>query len=205
MKTLIIIDVQNDFIPGGTLAVPGGNEIISVINRLQHEFDLVIATQDWHPRDHSSFAMNHRDKKEFEKIEWQGGEQVLWPVHCVQNSHGAEFHPGLETARIETIFRKGTSEEIDSYSGFYDNAHLKSTGLSGYLKEKGANDLYFAGLAGEFCVYFSVKDALGEGFTATLIEDATRPLNLLDFEEAKVDILSKGGSIINSEKLLPKR
>lgn len=205
MKTLIIIDVQNDFIPGGTLAVPGGNEIISVINRLQHEFELVIATQDWHPRDHASFAFNHRDKKEFETIELQGGEQVLWPVHCVQNSHGAEFHPGLETARIETIFRKGTSQEIDSYSGFFDNAHLKSTGLSGYLKEKGANDLYFVGLAGEYCVYFSIKDALGEGFTATLIEDATRALDTSDFEEAKADILSKGGKIINSDELLPKR
>lgn len=205
MKTLIIIDVQNDFIPGGTLAVPGGNEIISLINRLQHEFDLVIATQDWHPRDHSSFAANHRDKKEFDKIEWQGSEQVLWPIHCVQNSFGAEFHTGLETARIETIFRKGTSEEIDSYSGFFDNAHLKSTGLSGYLKEKGASDLYFVGLAGEYCVYFSVKDALREGFSATLIEDATRALDTSDYEEAKTDILNKGGKIITSDQILPKR
>lgn len=205
MKTLIIIDVQNDFIPGGTLSVPGGNEIISLINRLQHEFDLVIATQDWHPRDHASFAVNQRDKKDFEKMEWQGSEQVLWPVHCVQNSHGAEFHPGLETARIEAIFRKGASQEIDSYSGFFDNAHLKSTGLSGYLKEKGASDLYFVGLAGEYCVYFSVKDALREGFSATLIEDATRALDASDFEEAKTDILKKGGRILASDKLLPRR
>lgn len=205
MKTLIIIDVQNDFIPGGTLAVPGGSEIIALINRLQHEFELVIATQDWHPREHASFATNHRDKKVFEKIEWQGCEQVLWPVHCVQNSHGAEFHPGLETAKIETIFRKGTSPEIDSYSGFFDNAHLKSTGLSGYLKEKGASDLYFVGLAGEYCVYFSIKDALREGFSATLIEDATRALDASDFEEAKADIIKQGGRILDSENLIPGR
>ncbi len=203
MKTLIIIDVQNDFIPGGSLAVPGGNEIVAIINRLQHQFDLIIATQDWHPRDHSSFAANHRDKEEFEKIEWQGQPQVLWPIHCVQNSHGADFHSGLETAKIETIFRKGTSQEIDSYSGFFDNSHLKSTGLSGYLKGKGARDLYFAGLAGEYCVYFSIIDALQEGFSATLIEDATRALDAIDFAKAKKDILEKGGRIIESRELLP--
>lgn len=205
MKTLIIIDVQNDFIPGGTLAVPGGNEIISLINRLQHEFELVIATQDWHPRDHASFAANHRDKNEFETIKWHGNEQVLWPTHCVQNGHGAEFHPGLETARIEAIFRKGTSPEIDSYSGFFDNAHLKSTGLSGYLKEKGASDLYFVGLAAEYCVYYSIKDALREGFSATLVEDATRALDISNFEEAKADIIQKGGRILASDQLLPPR
>lgn len=203
MKTLVIIDIQNDFTPGGALAVPGGNEILATVNRLQHEFDLVIATQDWHPRDHSSFASNHRDKKEFEKIEWHGQEQILWPIHCVQNSHGANFHAGLETARIETIFRKGTNNAIDSYSGFYDNAHLKSTGLAGFLNEKGANELYFCGLAAEYCVYFSILDALQEGFDSYLIEDATRALNNSDFEVAKKDILEKGGKIILSSRLLP--
>ena len=197
MKTLIIIDVQNDFIPGGSLAVPGGDEIVAVINQLQPKFDLIIGTQDWHPHNHSSFAINHQGKKEFETIDLQGHSQVLWPVHCVQNSEGAEFHKDLDTTRIETIFRKGTNPEIDSYSGFYDNAHLKSTGLSGYLKEKGANDLYFCGLAGEYCVYFSIKDALSEGFQATLIEDATRALNLSDFEAAKRDIISHGGKIVS--------
>jgi nicotinamidase/pyrazinamidase len=205
MKTLVIIDVQNDFTPGGSLAVPGGNEIVALINRLQQEFDLIIATQDWHPRDHSSFAVNHRDKKEFEKIDWQGHEQILWPVHCVQNSQGANFYPSLETARIETIFRKGTNTRIDSYSAFYDNAHLKSTGLTGYLREKGANDLYFCGLAAEYCVYFSIKDALKEGFKVTLIEDATRALNASDFESAKKDIIEKGGKIIISKEILPQR
>ncbi len=202
MKTLVIIDVQNDFIPGGSLAVPEGNQIVGLINKLQEEFDLVIATQDWHPQDHSSFAVNHPGKNEFEKIELHGQEQVLWPVHCVQNSDGAKFHPDLSTARIETIFRKGTSKEIDSYSGFYDNAHLKSTGLTGYLKEKGVDELYFCGLAAEYCVYFSVMDALKEGFSATLIEDATRPLDVEDFQQAKENILKAGGKIIKSGELI---
>lgn len=203
MKTLVIIDLQNDFTPGGALAVPGGNEIVATVNRLQYEFDLVIATQDWHPRDHSSFAANHRDKKEFERIEWQDQEQILWPIHCVQNSPGANFHAGLETSKIEAIFRKGTNTEIDSYSGFYDNAHLKSTGLTGYLKEKGATELYFCGLAAEYCVYFSVMDALQEGFSAVLIEDATRALDSSDYSEAKKNVLNKGGKIITSSSLLP--
>lgn len=201
MKTLVIVDVQNDFIPGGALAVPGGDEIIDLINQLQPRFELIIATQDWHPVNHSSFAASHAGKNEFEKIEWQGQQQVLWPLHCVQNTDGANFHPDLETSRIETIFRKGTNVKIDSYSGFYDNAHLKSTGLSGYLKEKGATDLYFCGLAGEYCVYFSIKDALAEGFNATLIEDATRALNPQDFEDAKKDIRSLGGNIVFSKEI----
>jgi len=202
MKTLVIIDMQNDFIPGGSLAVPEGDQIVGSINKLQEEFDLVIATQDWHPRDHSSFAANHPGKNEFEKIELHGQEQVLWPVHCVQNSDGAKFHPDLKSTKIETIFRKGTSKEIDSYSGFYDNAHLKSTGLAGYLKEKGADELYFCGLAAEYCVYFSVMDALKEGFSATLIEDATRPLDVEDFQQAKENILKAGGKIIKSRELI---
>jgi nicotinamidase/pyrazinamidase len=201
MKTLVIIDVQNDFIPGGSLAVPEGDQIVALINKLQEEFDLVIATQDWHPRDHSSFAANQPGKNEFEKIELHGQEQVLWPVHCVQNSKGAEFHPDLKSAKIEAIFRKGISKEIDSYSGFYDNAHLKSTGLTGYLKEKGADELYFCGLAAEYCVYFSIIDALKEGFSATLIEDATRAISKEDFEKAKKSILHAGGKIVRSSEI----
>ena len=202
MKTLIIIDVQNDFIPGGSLAVPEGDQIVELINKLQEEFDLIIATQDWHPRDHSSFAANHPGKNEFEKIELHGQEQVLWPVHCVENSDGARFHADLKSAKIEIIFRKGTSKEIDSYSGFYDNAHLKSTGLAGFLQEKGADELYFCGLAAEYCVYFSVMDALKEGFSATLIEDATRPLDVENFQQAKKNILEAGGKIIKSRELI---
>lgn len=202
MKTLIIIDVQNDFIPGGALAVPKGDEVVPVINSLQEKFDLIIATQDWHPEEHASFAANHHEKKEFESIDLDGIPQVLWPKHCVQGTNGAEFHPDLKTSKIEVIFRKGMNAEIDSYSGFYDNAHLKSTGLTGYLKEKGATEIYFCGLAAEFCVYFSVKDALDEGFSAFLIEDATRALDKAAFEEAKIDVLRKGGKVISSKELL---
>jgi nicotinamidase/pyrazinamidase len=201
MKTLLIIDVQNDFIPGGSLPVPEGDQVVSLINRLQKEFDLVIATQDWHPVGHASFASSHAGNKEFDVVKINGLDQVLWPDHCVQGSTGAEFHPQLETLRIESIFRKGTDPEIDSYSGFYDNAHLKSTGLTGYLKGKGVKELYVVGLAGEFCVYFSVLDALAEGFSVTLIEDATKPLDRNAFETAKIDILRKGGKILSSDNL----
>ncbi|QED38591.1 bifunctional nicotinamidase/pyrazinamidase [Antarcticibacterium arcticum] len=201
MKTLVLIDVQNDFIPGGALAVPGGDEIIPILNKLQPEFDLVIATQDWHPAEHSSFAANHPGKNEFEVITWQGQEQVLWPVHCVQKSRGARFHKQLEISRIEAIFRKGMNTEIDSYSGFYDNAKLKSTGLAGYLRDKGAKDLYFGGLAADYCVYFSILDALEEGFNAILIEDATRAIDPAGYEEAKQTILQRGGKIIHSKDL----
>lgn len=202
MRALVIIDVQNDFIPGGALAVPEGGEIVELINKLRHKFDLVIATQDWHPEEHSSFAVNHPEKEEFEKIEWRGNEQVLWPVHCLQNSWGAKLHPNLTTSRIEAIFRKGTDPEIDSYSAFYDNARLKTTGLAGYLKEKGVEELYFCGLAAEICVYFSVMDALEEGFDSTIIEDATRALNPADFEIAKKNMLEKGGKITTSLTML---
>tara|TARA_R110002020_G_scaffold119673_3_gene273003 strand:- start:1452 stop:2063 length:612 start_codon:yes stop_codon:yes gene_type:complete len=202
MKALVIIDVQNDFIPGGSLAVREGDQIVPLINKLQDHFDLVIVTQDWHPKNHVSFASNHSGKSEFETIDLNGINQVLWPVHCVQNSHGAQFHSDLKTDKIEAIFRKGTNPKIDSYSGFYDNAHLKSTGLAGYLKEKGVRELYFCGLAAEYCVFFSIKDALAEKFNAYLIEDATRALDGNAFEKAKQEILEKGGSIVPSESIL---
>ncbi len=201
MKTLVIIDMQNDFIPGGALAVPQGDEIVPVINELQREFELVIATQDWHPPNHASFASQHPGKEEFETIDLDGINQVLWPEHCIQNTKGAEFHPELKTAKIESIFRKGTNPAIDSYSGFYDNAHLKSTGLAGYLKEKGATEIYFCGLAAEFCVFFSLKDALNEGFYAVLIEDATRALDNSEFEKAKDEIIKKGGELCTSRNI----
>ncbi|SDR80799.1 nicotinamidase/pyrazinamidase [Gillisia sp. Hel1_33_143] len=202
MKTLIIIDVQNDFIPGGSLAVPKGDEIIDLINAFQEKFDLIIATQDWHPAGHSSFAANHLGKEEFETIQLHNQEQVLWPIHCVQNSHGAAFSSSLQTSKIEAVFRKGMNPEIDSYSGFFDNAHAKSTGLAGYLKEKNAEDLYFCGLAADYCVYFSIMDALNIGFSATLIEDATRAIDPSKFKDLKENILQKGGKIVESKNLL---
>tara|TARA_R100001369_G_scaffold28219_4_gene50757 strand:- start:41185 stop:41793 length:609 start_codon:yes stop_codon:yes gene_type:complete len=201
MKALVIIDMQNDFIPGGSLAVTCGETIIPIINKLQEKFELVIATQDWHPRDHSSFAKNHPGKKEFENIQLNELEQTLWPVHCVQNSFGAEFHADLNTVKFEAIFRKGTNKEMDSYSGFFDNAHLKSTGLAGYLEDKGVSTLYFCGLAADYCVYYSIMDALKEGFEAILIEDATKAISEEKFIEAKKEILQAGGSIITSKEL----
>lgn len=198
MKTLIIVDPQNDFMPGGSLAVPYGDEIIPVINKLQEKFDLVIASQDWHPKGHASFASSHDGKKDFDTIDLNGTEQVMWPEHCVQNTDGAEFHKDLNTSRIEAIFRKGTNPEIDSYSAFYDNEHLKSTGLAGFLKEKGAKNLFFCGLAAEICVHFTAKDAIKEGFKASVIEDATRALDSKDFEKAKAELKEMGGRIISS-------
>ena len=130
MKTLLLIDIQNDFMPGGALAVAGGDEIIPVLNRMMPDFDLVVATQDWHPEDHGSFAANHPAKEVYEQIVLDGLPQTLWPVHCVQSTPGADFAMDLQMAKVEAIFRKGTNPQIDSYSGFYDNGHLKSTGLS---------------------------------------------------------------------------
>ncbi|MFD0975475.1 bifunctional nicotinamidase/pyrazinamidase [Salinimicrobium gaetbulicola] len=201
MKTLIIVDAQIDFMPGGALEVKGGDQIIPVINNILSKFDLVVATQDWHPEDHKSFAINHQGKSEFEVIDLNGLEQKLWPPHCIQGSPGAEFHAELNAKPVEAIFRKGMDVEIDSYSGFYDNGHRKSTGLAGYLKDKGTEDLYFCGLAADICVYYTLLDALRLGFSATLIEDGAVPLDPEDFENIKKDILEKGGKIINSEYL----
>jgi nicotinamidase/pyrazinamidase len=201
MKTLIIIDLQNDFIPGGALEVPGGDKIIPVINRLQEKFELVIATQDWHPDNHMSFASNHQGKKPFDTIKWKGMDQVLWPDHCIQNSPGAEFHPELDARKVEAIFRKGMDKNIDSYSGFYDNGHEKNTGLTGYLRERNASELYFCGLAADVCVNFSLQDALKEGFSATLIEDATNPIDEDEFEKIKKELIAKGCRIINSKEI----
>lgn len=201
MKTLIIVDAQNDFMPGGALEVHEGDRIVPVINKIISKFELVVATQDWHPAGHKSFAVNHPNRKEFEVIDLNGVEQKLWPPHCIQGTPGADFHPKLQLNPVEAIFRSAMDVEVDSYSGFYDNAHLKSTGLAGFLREKGADDLYFCGLAADICVYYTIKDALKEGFKATLIEDATAPLIQEDYEKTRKDILARGGKIITSEEL----
>ncbi len=201
MKTLVIIDMQNDFIPGGALEVPGGDKIIPVINRLQEKFDLVIATQDWHPENHMSFASSHEEKEPFDTIEWHGMDQILWPDHCVQNSPGAGFHSDLDLQKIEAIFRKGMDKNIDSYSGFYDNGHEKNTGLAGYLRGRNAHELFFCGLAGDVCVNFSIRDALKEGFSVTLLEDATSPIDAEEFEKIKKELKEKGCSITGSDSL----
>lgn len=202
LRTLIIVDVQNDFTPGGALEVADGDMVVPVINRLQKHFDLVVATQDWHPQNHMSFASNHEKKEPFDTIELYGREQVLWPDHCVQGSEGAEIHPALDIRRVEAIFRKGADPKIDSYSGFYDNGHQKSTGLAGYLREKGAGELYFCGLAADICVYFTISDALKEGFSVVLIEDATRPLDPKKYEKLRQELRAKKVTITNSEAIL---
>jgi len=201
MRSLVIIDVQIDFMPSGSLEVPDGNRIVPVINGLQAKFDLVVATQDWHPVNHVSFASNHPGKKPFNQIDLDGNTQTLWPDHCVQDSPGAMFHPELSTGMIAAIFRKGMDPRVDSYSGFYDNNHRIATGLSGYLKEKGAVDLYFCGLASDICVYYTIQDALREGFSATLIEDASQPLNPDTFTGLKKDLTLQGVRIIKSSEL----
>ncbi|QRM90620.1 bifunctional nicotinamidase/pyrazinamidase [Lacinutrix sp. WUR7] len=201
MKTLLVIDAQNDFMPGGSLAVPNGNKIVPVINSIQDTFDLIVATQDWHPKAHSSFAINHDGKSDFEKIEWRGKMQTLWPEHCIQGSKGAKLHPELNTTKYEAIFRKGTDKNIDSYSAFYDNNHLKPTGLTGYLKEKGASQLYFCGLASDICVYFSICDAIKEGFECFFIEDASKALDIEAFENIKTKMIAMGVHMITSASL----
>ena len=201
MKALIIVDTQNDFMPGGPMEVNEGDQIVPVINKIQDKFDLVVATQDWHPSNHISFVSQHDGHTPFETIDINGMEQILWPDHCVQNTKGAEFHPDLETDRIEAIFRKGMDVNIDSYSGFYDNNHEKTTGLAGYLREKGATELYFTGLAADICVYFTLKDALQEGFNSTLIEDGTRPLDKDNFEKLKKELRKEGANFINSDEI----
>lgn len=192
MKALLLIDIQNDFMPNGSLAVPQGDRVVAPVNAVQPHFDLVIASQDWHPASHVSFAKNHLGKKEFEIIQLEDLKQTLWPAHCVQNTTGAEFHPDLHTQKIETIFRKGTNPALDSYSAFYDNAHQKSTGLAGYLKEKGITNLYFTGLAADICVYFSIKDALAEGFQCTVFEDAVGALDENTYHQQREELKAQG-------------
>ena len=185
MKTLIIVDVQNDFMPSGVLGVPDGDAIIPVINMAMDNFDLVVATQDWHPQGHLSFASSHKNRSPFDVITLAGFEQTLWPDHCVQGTNGAAFHSQLNQNPIEAIIRKGMDKQVDSYSGFFDNHRMHRTGLTGYLQERGASTLYFCGLAADICVYHTIQDAISEGFDCVLIEAATRPLDADKFEELK--------------------
>jgi len=164
MKTLILVDIQNDFLPGGALGVPDGDVIILIVNQLQAVFPLVVATQDWHPANHGSFAANHPGKAVFQQFDLNGLPQTLWPVHCVQGTPGAELAPGLQRDRIAKIFPKGTDAGIDSYSGLFDNGHRKSTGLGEWLKDKGATEVYVCGLATDYCVKFTALDAAHMGF-----------------------------------------
>ena len=178
MKALILVDIQNDFLPGGALAVPDGDKVIPVANALQGVFPLVVATKDWHPAHHGSFAESHLGTKVFEQIELNGLPQTLWPVHCVQNTPGAELAAALNRERIAEVFPKGTDAGIDSYSGFFDNGHRKSTGLGEWLKAKGVTEVFVCGLATDYCVKFTALDAAQMGFKTHLVEDASRGVNL---------------------------
>jgi nicotinamidase/pyrazinamidase len=178
MKALLIIDVQNDFCPGGALAVPEGDTVVPVINRLIPQFDAVIQTQDWHPEGHHSFASSHEGKAPYDTVELSYGNQVLWPDHCVQGSQGAEFHPDLNTLKTQVVIRKGFRKGIDSYSTFFENDQKTSTGLTGYLKERGITSLYAVGLATDFCVKWSVLDGINQGFKMTVVKDAVRGIDL---------------------------
>ena len=198
MKALILVDIQNDFLPGGALPVSGSDQIIPVVNKLQNFFDLVVATQDWHPQNHKSFASNHAGKKSFEVIDLNGLKQTLWPDHCVQGSTGADFPSRLNMNKVEAIFRKGTDPEIDSYSAFYDNGHRKSTGLADYLRGKKIDEVFLTGLAGDICVYFTAMDSLEVGFKTYIIEDAVRPLSDDDFKKTTQAFKEKSGLVIKS-------
>ena len=197
-RTLLLVDVQNDFLPGGALAVAGGDEILAPIDRVLPDYDLVVATQDWHPADHGSFAANHPGRGVYETIELNGLPQVLWPVHCVQNTGGALFAPGLDTRRIDRVFVKGTDPAVDSYSGFFDNGRRKDTGLAAWLRAQGVTTLDVCGLATDYCVKFTVLDALAEGFQVNLLLEACRGVELQpgDCAAALDQMLAAGASVL---------
>jgi nicotinamidase/pyrazinamidase len=177
-QALIVIDVQNDFCPGGALAVAGGDEVVPLINELSHQFEHVILTQDWHPAHHSSFASSHPGRQPFETIEMPYGDQTLWPDHCIQGSAGALFHPRLERTKAELIVRKGFRTAIDSYSAFFENDHKTPTGLAGYLKDRRIREITLVGLATDYCVAYSALDAAKLGFSTTVRIDASRAIDL---------------------------
>ncbi|WP_425097614.1 bifunctional nicotinamidase/pyrazinamidase [Tropicibacter sp. S64] len=196
MRGLIVIDVQNDFCPGGALAVSGGDEIVQPINALMSEFDAVILTQDWHPAGHSSFASQHEGATPFSVTQMPYGAQVLWPDHCVQGSPGANFHMALEVDRADLILRKGFRPQIDSYSAFFENDHQTPTGLEGYLRTRAITELVMVGLATDFCVNFSAVDAARLGFSVTVRQDLCRAIDLDGSLAAARDGMMKAGVIL---------
>ena len=178
MDALLVIDVQNDFMPFGSLPVVDGDAVVAVANRLMPRFELVVASQDWHPEAHGSFASNHPGHEVGEVVDLSGVSQVLWPDHCVQNTPGASFHSALDVAGIDHVVRKGVDPAIDSYSAFFDNAHLRDTGLSGLLRSRGVTGVVLVGLATDYCVLFSALDGRGLGFDVTVVQDGVRAVNL---------------------------
>jgi nicotinamidase/pyrazinamidase len=204
LNALILTDIQNDFVPGGALAVNEGGQIVPIVNRLQSLFDLVVATQDWHPANHGSFAANHPGKKPGDVIDLNGLPQILWPVHCVQNTVGAAFVPALDMKQVAQVFQKGTDPRIDSYSSFFDNGHRKATGLNDFLKVRRVTDVFIAGLTTDYCVKFSALDALSLGFKTHVIEGACRGVNLKQGDAARAleEMRRAGVNIVKDVEVL---
>lgn len=203
-KALILVDLQNDFCEGGSLAAPNASSIMPVANELSRAFELVIATQDWHPEEHKSFAVNHAGHEIGDIVNLGGTKQILWPSHCVQGSKGAEFHPHLDSNGIHKVVLKGTHPEIDSYSAFYDNAHQRSTGLAEFLRDNDVSEVFIMGLVTEYCVKFSAIDALSEGFKVTVVIDGCRAVNIHpnDETDAIKEMKNLGIKFIESKDLL---
>jgi nicotinamidase/pyrazinamidase len=200
MRALLLVDLQYDFLPGGALAVPHGDETIELAPRLVPRFETVVATQDWHPSDHGSFAANHPGTSPGQTIELHGLSQVLWPAHCVQGTRGAELHEAIDRSRLAAVFRKGTDPQVDSYSGFFDNDRRKSTGLDDWLEKRGVRQLYVLGLATDYCVKATVLDALKLGFDVWVIEDGCRAVERApgDGEKALSIMRGFGATVIES-------
>lgn len=199
---LLVIDVQNDFCPGGALAVPGGDEVVPVINALARRFAQVVLTQDWHPPGHLSFASSHPGRRPFELVQLSYGPQVLWPDHCVQASAGAALHAGLDVPHAGLVLRKGRDRAIDSYSAFYENDRTTPTGLSGYLRQRGCGRVVLCGLATDFCVRYSAEDALRDGFDAVVVEDACRGIDLEgSLAEARRSFATRGIACVGADAL----
>ncbi|MBP5942969.1 MULTISPECIES: bifunctional nicotinamidase/pyrazinamidase [Pseudomonas] len=199
---LLVIDVQNDFIPGGQLPVPEGDKIVPLINRLARQFKQVVIAQDWHPTGHASFASSHPGHQPYDVIQLPYGEQTLWPEHCVQATPGAEFHPELDLPHAQLIIRKGCNPDIDSYSAFLEADRRTTTGLSGYLKERGIDTVYMVGLALDFCVMYSALDARAAGFNAFVVLDACRAIDMNGSLAAAIDRMQGAGvGLIQSTKL----
>lgn len=203
MRALIVVDLQNDFMPGGALGVADGNAVVAIANRLMPLFEWVVATQDWHPAEHGSFAAQHAGRNPGELIELDGLEQVLWPIHCVQGSDGAAFHRQLDVAAIGRVFTKGEDPQVDSYSGFFDNGRRRATGLGDYLRSVGVDEVYVLGLATDYCVKFTALDAQSLGFRTKLIADGCRAVNLRSEDGAAAinEMIAAGIEVVASTQL----
>ncbi|RJP77727.1 MAG: bifunctional nicotinamidase/pyrazinamidase [Desulfobacteraceae bacterium] len=202
-NALILVDIQQDFLPGGALAVPDGDAVVPVANQAMNFFDLVVATQDWHPANHRSFAGSHPGRKPGEVIEWKGMTQILWPDHCIQNTPGAAFAKGLNTERIDKIIFKGTHPDMDSYSGFFDNGHIRKTGLEDFLQKRQIKNITIMGLATDYCVQFTVLDACDLGFSVRVLQDGIRGVELKkgDCEKAISRMKDHGAEMIRIQNL----